>query len=473
MLALLPLHALLKMIVAKIFATNPDFLPMHAHYFAAWKEVLIFILGILFLFQWIRNRKCPCKLQVTDFLFLFWLLTALIGFFLTSNDYNTLIWGLKYDFSFLLLYIFLRPLKLQTAEKNKMIKIFLMSLYFVLAYGLLAYFVLPDSVLHYLGYSNNLSTFSIDKPLSAYQTVSGGIARMASSLSGPNQLGSYLLVVLSFFLAFRKKYLRFYKDKQYFILIALIISCILLTFSKAAFLGMCLILTIYFTRYKRMFTPKKIAVYSLVFLVIGVSLVSTVPKLRNLIIRPASFERHIASKIRGVETFISNLHGTGIGTVGPAARGEEKFYHVYLSKTEVDEFSKDISISDRNHIWFYEKEEMLRFKPLNIDELRAMPTYQHFDSDKKHILENLYYKNYVERMPENWHLQVFIQYGIWGAIFYVLFWYFFIKKYYLLFTRESAFTFMALSALLLSGMFLHSFEDSTSVYTLFILIALL
>jgi O-antigen ligase len=145
-------------------------------------------------------------------------LTLMQGF-LTASRFGLVYFAFKLDL--------LKNLKLKTSRK-----MLTLTLGLIILVGLAQAFK-PD-VLNYLGYQSS--------PVKALSTVDGtGLVRAQSLLRGPNPLGAFLLIPLSSAIF---NYKRLIKNKKLLILALGCFVCLVLTWSRSAWVGFGLILII-------------------------------------------------------------------------------------------------------------------------------------------------------------------------------------------------------------------------------------
>ena len=205
LLCLLPFHAFLVTVLTKVMVG-----PVHAPLpvLAVWKEALLGVtLGIavtevmISAKQWLVGSRQWLvffkKIDALDVIILASLLLS-IAIFITHYPLSTIhfIYGFKYDFLPLIAFLILRrvPWGERWLQHVQISLILVGSI--VSAYGLLTLF-LPDSFFSWLGYSNQHSLYFANSSLSAFQHLQASdLRRVQSVLSGPNQLGLWLLIPL-------------------------------------------------------------------------------------------------------------------------------------------------------------------------------------------------------------------------------------------------------------------------------------
>ncbi len=205
-------------------------------YFVALADVVI----ILSLLLNLKNLKFS-NFKMLDWLILSYLVLSLIYVFygladgksalaviqgfLTASQFGLVYFAFKLDL--------LKNLNLKNSKKMLALALALaLALSLIVLVGLAQVFK-PD-VLNYLGYQLS--------PVKAISTVDGtGLVRAQSLLRGPNPLGAFLLIPLSLAIF---NYKRLIKNKKLSILALGCFVCLVLTWSRSAWVGFGLILII-------------------------------------------------------------------------------------------------------------------------------------------------------------------------------------------------------------------------------------
>ena len=203
LLALLPFHAFLKTwFSALLTETNIDYLSAGSFMIGAWKEGLVLLLLMLFLFKVFLERKLPFKLEAFDYAVLAFFGILLVSPLWTEFNFKAYVWGIKTDATFLLIYFLARSVSWNEKRIKQALNVLLTVAAVVIVFGLLLYFLLPPDFLQHFGYTPYISSYVDYKPLPFVHGVGDNleIPRLASTLSGPNQLGTYLLIILGLLL---------------------------------------------------------------------------------------------------------------------------------------------------------------------------------------------------------------------------------------------------------------------------------
>ncbi len=207
----------------------------------------------------------------------------------------------------------------------------------VIIFGLLQFTVLPKDILSHIGYSS--------QTLLAYQTVDNqpSLARVQSTLRGPNPLGAYLVLIIPLFTvmaARRRGRARLFWVGS--ILLGLIVM--FATYSRSADVGLVLAMLSLAVIYGWRYVNRLVVILSLAgLLVLGTGLVASRHSyfVQNLIFhtskastspQSADAERNAAIE-RAVKDVYHHPFGGGIGSAGPASlrnnKGEVKLAENY------------------------------------------------------------------------------------------------------------------------------------------------
>lgn len=232
-LALIPFHAFLITYFSDILALQGS----EKIFLASWKELILIILALKVVWRAYIGRQFPFKILLVDKLIFALFILSLITFAALKIDLIVGIWGLRYDFELFIIYFVIRSFSWSKDEIIKAIKIILISGILVAIFTLIQAWFLPKDFLVHFGYSDEI-LWSPKKPIPAFQEIGGsGIIRSQSFLAGPNQLGSYLLVLLSLVLGiciFKKAL----KWKVVFTLLGILFAIALFyTYSRSGWVG--------------------------------------------------------------------------------------------------------------------------------------------------------------------------------------------------------------------------------------------
>ena len=461
LIALLPFHALLVTVGTNMIA-GPGRAPLAA--LAVWKEVLLFfVLGIVFieLLRRPARSRTPqaCagtggtalairSVDALDFLILFLLFLALPP--RCSDLTPGWFYGFKYDFVPLVAFLVLRRAEWSESFAALAVRVLLITGVIVAAYGIAALFLLP-SFFVWLGYSDLHSLYLPDGPIAAFQQIGGtGIRRAQSVLSGPNQLGLWLLIPLSIVVTaqHRKGIFRFPVS-----VFCLICAALLLTFSRSAWVAAAVILLI--AAYRRLpretfrTTVLALSAAACIAVILGAVFAP------GVLFRGASTRDHLARPLEAARLIRDHPFGLGLGSAGPAANR--------MSDACV-RLPADGDVS-----WAADRPDLCVF----LGERQVQPVGR---------------ACHCPVLPENWYLQIGVELGVAGFALFVWLVVLVIVKLEdgsrkLLDKAQDklgagegglpSFSFLlpAFIAIAIAAFFLHAFEDGAVAYTVWILAA--
>ncbi|HPO05618.1 MAG TPA: hypothetical protein PLQ36_00750 [Candidatus Gracilibacteria bacterium] len=468
-LIFLPWHALLMTWIAKLLGSSADHLPVLAKYAAVWKEGVLILLGIGAIYRLLTKQV---KWQWTSFdsFFGVYLLFSLFSYFGGQSTPAMLIWGIKYDLLWWILFYIWRCYDISPLWRMRLIKIFLVNTALLILWGILLYYVLSPEFLLHLGYSPYVSSYDPGKPLPIYHIVEArATPRLASALAGPNQYGFFLMTFIAFLLSIWPE---FKKKTQYYLLglAGMALFSLFLTFSRAAWLGTMFLtaLAIYFYlpikwRLKAVFSSIILA------LVMVLSVYWGAPDFwHRTIVRQGSTSVHYQHMTEALKTIVKYPFGTGLGTVGPASLRFAELNELKVPKSEINNLRTMGLPQDLDfHLFLPLNADFEKFKPHNTNELMAIPAMLEISGDLKKEVIDLWYRHYHERIAENWFIQIFQEIGIFGGFCYLLFWFFVLKYYCSGFNSNwsARFALLSMSGGILAAMFLHSFEDASIMFS--------
>lgn len=457
LIALLPLHALFVTVATKLVA-GPDHAPLPM--FALWKEGLLLLILLISFLEWIvhvrlngklkiENEKLWKKFDVVDVLILLLILlgiaTSIFNFQFSIIHF---IYGFRYDFVPLVAFFVLRRLPWSEKFFRRLQTTLIAVGTAVAAYGIVTFF-LPIEFFRALGYSAMHSLYVADGPIAAFQMIGGtDLHRIQSTMSGPNQLGLWLLLPLAVLI----KTFRFEKStvnsRQSTVLrvvvLGLFLVALALTFSRAAWIGTFIMIAAASWPLVRRLRKRVIAMIGVLIIGAGVFAALRFP---DQIIRISSTRGHIENPLEAVQEMIAHPFGKGLGTAGPASNR--------TSETCV------ILRSFDDPTWWRE----------NMPDMCVLVGKSQIQPQGRDCV--------CPFLPENWYLQIGVEMGWLGLALYL--WMIGIVIHSLFHAAADNkdgdefsvlnFPFSILLAMLglcAAAMFLHAFEDSAAAYTLWI-----
>ncbi|MDP6561639.1 MAG: hypothetical protein QF793_01810 [Candidatus Peribacteraceae bacterium] len=424
LLAALPLHALLVTVGTKVIA-GPGNAPMTG--LALWKEALLLvILGIAvveMLSSFCRDApwRVSTEVDVIDVLIISLVALSAILFFyqLPATSYQLLL-GFKYDFIPLVALLVLRRVEWSKAFKYQLMNILIAVGGIIALYGIATLFA-PQSFFSWLGYGDLHSLYRPTGPLAAFQQIGGtGIRRIQSTMSGPNQLGLWLLIPLSIALI-RKKSVGVF-----------IVFAMFLTLSRSALLAAGVMVAV--VLWKQLPRKKFLQFVGALFCLSFVFSIVAYFFAADIVIRTASTSDHISRPLQAIRLIAERPLGYGLGTAGPASNRVSDTC-VYLE--EGDDPS-----------WAQAHQDLCVF----VGETQVQP------EDRECSCPFL---------PENWYLQMGVEMGVLGLALFAMLVIVILRR-----LGKSPFVFLVFLGISIAALFLHAWEDSAVAYTVWVLLGL-
>lgn len=444
LLALLPFHAF-AVTVGTLLLAGPGNSPLGA--LAIWKEVLLlFVLGIASL-EYIHALFTQCKKPKIDILDILIIALLILGVFVSYSQFSTLnsqfLYGIRYDFVPLIAFVVLRRVQWSDDFLPKACKVIVWSAAVVCAWGIASMY-LPQEFFVRLGYSDLHSLYRADGPVAAFQQIGGtSIRRLQSTMSGPNQLGLWLIIPLSILLSQGKKAGRFSAAITLFVVL-----CILLTLSRSAWIAALVIVSIVaFKKLPRQAIKRIFGFCGCMSIVLLFAIHAIAPE---VILRAASTKDHIARPLHALQIITENPWGLGLGSAGPASNRVSDTC-IFLPE-------------DADASWAQDRPSLCVFT----GQTQVQP------KDRQCL---------CPLVPENWYLQIGIEMGVLGLAIYMLLMVLIGKRLFVSsFARKNettkkqnngAVVALAFLGVCIAALFLHAWEDSAVAYTLWVLIAVL
>lgn len=455
----LPFHALLVTFGTKVIA-GPGHAPLP--YIAVWKEALLAIVLLLAAVEFFRKRfKKKIIVDRLDILILVLIAISIAVTMMTHGDWKMYLFGFKYDFIPLVAFLVLRRVKWSEAFHDSIYVGILVVAGIVATYGIISFF-LPQSFFTKLGYSDLHSLYVPEGPLASYQQIGDtGIRRIQSTFSGPNQFGLWLLIPISLTLtayivcrSFISKFVRKVLSIFFFmhepkrcmhqIFLFFLVFALLLTASRSAWIAGIVIVIVTLWSYLSGPRFRKILVR-----LIGVGVILFLLGtffLPDVFWRYASSRDHLARPTEAMQTIVENPLGLGLGSAGPASNRVSDPC-VYLEE------GADAS-------WAEDRQDLCVF----VGDEQVQPT----DRDCACPL-----------LPENWYLQIGVEFGLLGLVLYVVLIYLILCRLYVGKHEEfidefdeSTPIFLAFLGVSVAALFLHAWEEAAVAYTLWVLAAI-
>lgn len=447
LLVVLPLHALLVTVLTRVFVGRFQDTPL---LLSMWKEIVLIVLLSIAVFEIVRNSRLRQKsytLSVFDYLLIAIAIVGLGVSFWHNVPLKQLLYGIKYNiWPLALVFVFSRVG--WSAQFRIAVRKYLLWAGVIVGVIGLIFLVLPAQFLQWLGYSETHSLFMAHKPVAAFQQIGGSsLRRLQSTLSGPNQAGIWLLIPLSFLwvtftssLPERFSVTRLIqygkKHTDIIFVLAVVLTAIVLTFSRSAWIASLLIFTLGLFWVARHTYAKNIATGTVVVLALIAVVSSQV--FPHVIKRDLSSRGHLEKPLEALHTMIQSPFGLGLGSAGPVSN------HLSDSCTIVDVGSDTSWSNPYPELCLFADGKQI--KPL--DRTCSCP-----------------------RITENWYLQWGVEMGFLGFLLSIA-----VVLFVVVTLRKSTDTYvlsvmLAYIGVATVGLFLHSFEDSSVAYTLALLFA--
>jgi O-antigen ligase len=313
LLAIMPFHAFLSVWMGSLWG--------HQELWQSWKEAVIVLLAaavtILVAYEPERLKRGGKILPISALIFA--LIAAIVTIFQTQTI-TSIIFGLKTDFEFIVVFF----IALWGSNPKLYIKIpniILWTSGIVATFGILHATILPYDILTHFGYST-----STIEPYQLVGSLSDTI-RTPSTLGGPNQLGSFLILPLCLAIA-----LWFKKPRWSLVLASLLYTCALwFTYSRSAWIGAAAGVIMTVGAMVRTKSQIKLYALSIILLVImslaGLLAASNSNAAFNYIVMHSgagiennnSTTQHASALTDGISIAFSKPLGSGLGAAGPAS----------------------------------------------------------------------------------------------------------------------------------------------------------
>lgn len=439
LVALLPLHALLVTVITRLL-TGPGHAPLP--WLAFWKETLLVALLIIAateIWQRCRRERHLPHSDLLDVLIVSLFAVAILSAVVLGTPLMKLALGLRYDVLAPLSFVILRKVPWSAAGQARIFRTILGVAIGVAAFGLIG-LILPVSVFGTLGYATNFhSLYLPDSPLAPFSQIGETMIRRAqSTLSGPNQLGIWLVIPIAILFA-RATHRRSLRRST--AAIGLLLGATLFaTFSRTAWIAATVgtlgagALQMSSKLVRRWFLP--VAAGLAVLMLIGIL---AAPK---AVVRVSSSRGHFEKPVEALHRLLASPWGEGLASAGPAS---SRFADACVVLRPEDDPS-----------WAKNQPNLCVF----LGEQQVQPTDR--------LCQCPFH-------PENWYLQLGVELGWPGVLLWLLIVGLTLKRLLpLTLSREVAGSTAAIAQLSLAtaSLFLHAWEDAAVAFTIWILTAI-
>lgn len=315
LLALVPFHAALVVVLGARFG--------HASVMAAWKDVMIVLLGGLALAYWPVSGRWPWRFDGPNLAAAFLIVLGVVVSLALHVSRSALGFGVAADLLPLVLFLAAQVALRQLSVKH--ISWLVLAPAGLVAAGAVAqaYFA-PIDWLSRLGYGLNT--------INPVQIVDGSLKllRSFSTLGGPNQLGAYLIIPICLALSWLIRERKFYVA----LLIPLLSAGLVLSYSRSAWLGalVAVVITILLC------VPRTLKLIFAVITLTGVLVLglavsrtihsTTITNWQHILLHGRNFNNQIQSadtaRLSAARTAVHDIThhplGFGLGTAGPASQ---------------------------------------------------------------------------------------------------------------------------------------------------------
>ncbi|HVE80734.1 MAG TPA: O-antigen ligase family protein [Candidatus Dormibacteraeota bacterium] len=287
----------------------------------SWKEIVIVLMFVAAVITiWRRPQAINALLKPVNYWIPAFIAVALLVSAITQPPALAWLFGLKTDIEFLVVFL-LAQLVASQLLVHKMQKIILITSAAVAGFAVLQTFALPADFLRHFGYG--------PETIAPFHTIDPGLntIRVLSTLGGPNQLGSFLILPICLCVAMWIRQRRF----SLALLTGLMTAALIFTYSRSALLGLVAAVVTVIT----MSLPRQRALYFLLATTaaaaIGAQLLFTsITKESNLqyyVFHGSlqetglqdSTEQHAGALDSSLLVVKENPLGKGLGTAGPAS----------------------------------------------------------------------------------------------------------------------------------------------------------
>lgn len=440
-LVLLPFHAFGITVLTRIIA-GPGHAPLPQ--LAIWKEgllaIIVAIAMVEFLGQRLRHRARIHFDAIDACITLLGIIAVVYGINDKVLFTQRFLYGLRYDVLLPACFLLLRRVPWSVHWSAAVVRLLPLTGVLVVLLGSIG-LLLPLPVLTALGYSDMHSLYDAGGALAPYQQLGeSAVRRMQSVMSGPNQLGLWLLLpyavllhaVLGRSIGTVRSLWAAIAAKPWHAAGFLIIDVgIGLTFSRAAWMAATVIVLVMLRRActRRFFL--KVLGCLLCIAALGIALLLAVAP--QTLLRATSNRGHIERPLAAMRIIKAHPLGLGLGAAGPAAhRGRPTCVELPAG-------------SDAS--WAAVHQNLCVF----VGGAQVQPKGDACD---------------CPLLPENWYLQIGVELGVLGMTLFLA-----LVLLLLLRMRDDVPIFLAFLGVALAGLFLHSFEDFGVAATLWLLAA--
>jgi len=316
LLALLPFHAFLFTWLQGNFWGAEWLIGVQA-----WKEIIILLLATTAGWRILTGRVSPKELlrKPANLFAIALLLLGSVYLALGDDELMQRVLGYRNLSVWLVLFLAVQCFSFTSTQIRQLFRVVLGSGALVVTLALVQHFFLPADILKYFGYSENVSSWLPGGNLPMYHLVGEtGLIRLQATFAGPNQLATYLLIIIT--LAAEAFWKNAKHRARYWLALLVLggVTALIFTYSRSAWLGFYGI-ALYFIA---LYTWRE---YKHVGLIVLASIIATklalsfaaihyMPDLYESILRQASSAAHLERTIEGVNLIAAEPLGYGLGS---------------------------------------------------------------------------------------------------------------------------------------------------------------
>lgn len=201
---------------------------------AAWREIAVVVIGGVILLEFVLKKIRP-KFDALDSAIFVYSAIALIWLIFQRGDFSQWLIGFRFDVFPFLFFLIVR--RVEWTKKNMIITAALISAAVVMTFGIFQAVILPQDFLARFGYSTHQGSFRPDIAIAGCQYLehTSSFCRAISTFGGPTRYGVYLMAIMGLLPPLLMKAARIRKFAV--ILFSLALLNITLTYSRSAWIG--------------------------------------------------------------------------------------------------------------------------------------------------------------------------------------------------------------------------------------------
>lgn len=412
------------------------------------------------------------RLDFIDILILALILLGVVVSVLNHVPRGEFLLGAKYDLFPLAAFMILRRAPWSERFQKILVRVLLIVGTMVTVLGLISFF-LPTRFFVALGYSDLHSLYDPSGPLAPYQQIAESwVRRIQGPMSGPNQLGVWLLLPLSVLLFFFTSVFHLFPPSPFpllhwrrgsegeegskgnahvlLMIFLLLTISLLLTFSRAAWLAaFVMIVTILWQVVPRRLFKRVFLGILVTGVVVGIAVTALFP---SVFFRLSSSRGHLTRPMEAIGMMVRHPLGLGLGAAGPATNRTSEPC-VFLRPQD-------------DPSWAKTQPQLCVF----LGTTQAQP---------------LDHSCNCPFLPENWYVQIGVELGVAGFVLFVALVMMVLRRLneeYRMKNKECSTeitlrqanhsTFLFFLGVSIAALFLHAWEDAAVAYSGWLIVAI-